>query len=365
MLLTAAALASPAEAGDGVVTTASGRIAGAVTFLADGRLRAGDRAVAWKDVLLAAVNADGRTLPQPHCLRLVNGETWRGRIVAYGDGKVTFGRWGIHGIDKGLVRALDFIPNVPAGMDEVATLFRAKLRPLPGTVLWIDAARIAIDSPLGVLTVPREGTTRYVFARAGDVALPPGQDEVTLIDGSILRGRARPVRAGLKLSHAALGELDLPSAAIRTIRRRPAGTPNVTYLADVANPSVRTRPLTAGTPTGRLTVEPPAAAGARRGEVTQIRIEAGTVVRYRVSVPDGACLAACVGPGPRSRGQAALRIRVAGKLILEKKVSPGARPTAISVRLPAADEVTVDVSFSGPVRLPCAVVLGDARIVRP
>jgi hypothetical protein len=57
-------------------------------------------------------------------------------------------------------------------------------------------------------------------------------------------------------------------------------------------------------------------------------------------------------------------VLVGGKTVLDKPVSPAAaEPLDVSADLGGAEEVTIEVSFDRQVRLPCAVVLGDAHVV--
>ena len=343
----------------GVVRTGSSSASGRIA-LADGKVVAGGKAFDSADVRIAVVNPEGRTLPQPHCLRLASGETIRGRIAACDDGKVTFHRWGVHRIDRALVQSLDFVPAPPANASQPRTLYRAGLPPLPGAVLWIDATRVAVDGPLGVMTVPRAGTQRCVFSRPASRPLPMGLDEIVLVDGSVLRGKAVPAAGALKLTHAALGELTLPAGMIRTIRRNPAG---VTYLADLA-PIAETTPLTSGKPDARLTSAPAGADEAKLGVAACIRIEADTKATYRLTNFTGGRFRATIAPAGDSRGPVKLRITSSGKILLDTTLAAGDGPTDVDVAAPDGRELTIHTAFAGRVRPPCAVLLGDARLVK-
>jgi hypothetical protein len=359
-LVLPAALSASVSAG--VVHTADARLEGEVAF-ADGQVTVGGQAVAW-DAVLAVVPV--ARAPDPvvgSTVRWAGGEVWRADLVALSGGRATlsFGRFGRHEADAVRLAAVDFFPADTPGQDAPGTLFRDQGEPIPGTLLWVDQSRLAIDSPLGVLTLSRQGVMRYVFPSPGRVsAAPASADEVGLMDGSILRGTARPVAGGVQLEHPVLGALRLDAGAVRSVAR----------LGGRAWDLARLVPQSATAP-GLLGKASPAATYAcgRAGmgsptALSAMTVQPETALRYRLGQAGGRALAfrARVGPVEGARGDVRLRILAGGKTVAERDVSPGARAADIAVNLPGAD-IEIKVEFGSRIAFPCAVVLEDAFVV--
>ncbi len=371
-LVLAAALSASVSAG--VVHTADARLEGDVAF-ADGQVTVGGQAVAW-DAVLAVVPV--ARAPEPvvgGTVRWAGGEVWRADLVALSAGRATlsFGRFGRHEADAVRLAAVDFFPADTPGQDAPGTLFRDQGEPIPGTLLWVDQSRLAIDSPLGVLTLPRQGVMRYVFPSPGSVSpAPASADEVGLMDGSILRGTARPVAGGVQLEHRVLGALRLDAGAVRSVGRlggrawdlarlvpQSATAPGLLGKASPERPAI-----------GGTTFPPFRGAGSFRagmgsaGALSAMTVQPETALRYRLDQAGGRALAfrARVGPVEGARGDVHLRILAGGKTVAERDVSPGARAADIAVNLPGA-EIEIKVEFGSRIAFPCAVVLEDAFVV--
>ena len=344
-----------ATGADGRVLTAGGTAAGKVQRLSAEAVRVAGKDISWPEVLVAVLRSDARTFPPPNALRMTTGEILRGHVRSVSGGKVSLDFQGRRQVDLEQVWAIDLVPAPPGDPRKPRTLFRGKLRPLPGSLVWIDAERIAVDSPLGVLTVPRAPSRRYVLREPDVRPLSAGATEVHLVDGSVLRGGATFTDKGLRLEHATLGEVELTWPAVRALRRRGEG---VSYLADLKPASVRTAPLLVEEDHDGLTAGP----SRRSWAVNEVRLEAGTAARYRPSSGDKGVLAATVAADPRSPRPVKLRILVGGKVLLEKTIDPADGPEPIRVKLPSADELTIEADFGPKVRLPSAVILGDPRV---
>jgi hypothetical protein len=284
---------------------------------------------------------------------------------------VSFGVFGKHEADARRIAAVDFFSNSEPGHDAPGTLFRDQGEPIPGTLLWVDQSRRAIDSPLGVLTLPRQGVMRYVFpaARKTAVSAPPSTDEVGLMDGSILHGTARPVApttgcngtsiGGVRLEHPILGTLKLDARAVRSVVRLDGRAWSLARLVPQS--------VTSAGPFG-LAKKGPRSLSDVGGHgpffASALTIQPETALRYRLDQAKGRALAlrARVEPIEGARGDARLLILAGGKTVAEREVVPGAGPDDIAVDLPATD-VEIRVDFGRRIAFPCGVVLADALVV--
>ena len=347
-----------------VAQALQGRLEGHVRFLAD-HLTVGDKSVRWEDLLYVVQEPAGRWLGAPQAVRLTNGEVWGADILGLSAKKLQlrFALFGKREIDPGLVAALDFLPRLPAdGALKAKTLYREEGEPIPGQLLWVDERRIAIDSPLGVLTVPRQGVSRYVFSRGLPLGPKPNEDEVGLVDGTRLRGTLKPGARLVELEHAVLGKLSIPEQAVQFIRRHP---PSALYLAEVAFQSVDAAPLVSQpVPPEKVEYEPgagPEGAQCPRG----LRIWPKCTVRYGLARPAGQKLAfrAAVGPVDGARGDVRVRISAAGKALFEKDFAPEDKAEALSLDVPQGDQLAIEVDFGARMRFPCGIALGEPHLV--
>lgn len=327
--LVAAALATASLAEAGVVHTRTQILHGEVV-LGDASVRVGDKTIKAADIIIVDVGRQKATLPQPNAVRWTNGEVWRGRILSLRTDKLRF-QSALLGtrtreVDTAGLGSLDFHPNLRQRKLESKTLYRRSGEPLPGALLWIGPEKLAVDSPLGALTLGREGVTRYVVqAEPLRVALTVGA-EMLLQDGSVFRGLVTLSRERVKLRHPLLGDLSVPGAAVRSIVFHRDGV----------------MPLPAS-----------------------MRIEAGGRWMFRVPTSKGkAVLRMMPAPLPTARGEAVLRVTVAGKVLLERTVPPEPKPAeCVTVAIPRGPEATISVSFARQVRLPCGVILKRAYVV--
>jgi len=368
--LVAAAVALAAlPAGGDVVQTTQARLEGPVRFAKDS-VQVGGTAVPWDQVLTVLRDPGERSIRLPQALRLTNGELWLMRLQGFAAGKFK-GRFMIFGektLDAALVQAVDFLPDLapPAPELKPGALYREKGEPIPGALLWIDEDRLAIDSPLGVLTLQREGTTRYLLKESPKRGAPAAGDEITLADGSLFRGTAKAVKDGVELEHSVLGTLTVAPQALRSVLRRPA---TAAYLADLAPHAVEGVPLVAH-PAAPETVAYPEREKGRAwpGELCclrGIRIEPKTRVRYRLPATGGRKLVfrTTLSPFDDSRGDVRVRIVAGGKPLLERDLAPGAKAEAASLDVPMGAELAVDVDFGPRIRFPCGVLLADPHVV--
>lgn len=374
------ALAACAAQAD-VVQTPGGRIEGKVVFAAEA-LQVGGKPVPWGEVLFVIRDQEVRSIRSPEAIRLATGEVWYAHVASLSAGKLRarLPLLGERELDVAAVCAVDFLPALspPEPGDRVATLYREKGEPVPGALMWIDEQRLAIDSPLGVLTLPREGLARYLFRAeaklpAGGTGVQPvarGEDaratEVSLLDGSTLRGECRPVKDGLELDHALLGKVAVPARFVRSVLRRSA---TVAWLSEMKPAAVNAVPLIVQAVPPEI-VEYPTLGGSRAwpGEllaIRGIRIQPKCMVTYRLPALPGQTLAfaATLGPIEGMRGDARVRLAAAGKTLLARDVGPGAKREAIVADLPRDAELAIEVDFGPTLSFPCGILLGDPMVV--
>lgn len=360
-------LAAAAAQAD-VVQTPGGRVEGKVAFAAEG-LQVGGKPVAWTDVLFVIRDPETRSIRAPEALRMASGEVWYAHVasLAAGKFKARLPLLGERELDAAAVRAVDFVPALPPPEpgDRAGTLYREKGEPVPGALLWIDEQRLAIDSPLGVLTLAREGLARYLF-KGAMAAAAAKDDEVSLLDGSTLRGPAKPTKDGLELDHAVLGKVAVPGRMVRSVLRRPAG---VVWLGEMKPAAVNAVPLIARAVPPEM-LEYPALGGSRvwPGELLAIRglrIEPKCTVTYRLPALPGQrrAFAATVGPVEGMRGGVKLRLLAAGKTLAERDIGPGAKREAVTAEVPPNAELAIEVDFGPNQRFPCGIILGDPMVV--
>ena len=360
----------------GVVRTLDARLEGDVVF-ADGRIEVGNKSVPWDAVVYIMPDGRARTLGTPGAVRLVGGQVWRADILRLSAGRLTIRSrlWGRREIDAAGVTAIEFARGAPkADGAKPATLYREDGEPIPGSLLWIDPSRLAIDSPLGVLTLSRKGLLCYVFGpAAARPADAPAADEVGLVDGTVLRGRAKPAQGGVSLQHATLGTLTLGAKMIRYIRRHNAPAVD---LAEVwtrsapaaASASITSHGLTGRTPQGRP-VEVIHAGDEQRGGatyLTAVRVRPKSVVRYRLPQAAGGSvkLTGRMGPVEGARGDVRIRIAAGDRVLLEKEFAPDAGEVALRLDVPAGSELVFDVDFGRRIGFPAGICLKDPLLIR-
>jgi len=334
----------------GCVRTAEGRVAGPVGFL-EGGVAVGGRRIPWTDLLWAVRRPEVETVPPTQAAILADGQVWRGEVVRLRNGRVTVR---LAALDRevevpaerlaALVLGADAGPGPPSAAsaegpgaagpetlvpDRGGVLFRPDGEPLPGALLWIEPDRLAIDSPLGAVTLPRAGCALYRFGRSQDRTAPAPSagrrlDRVGLAEGSVLAGRVEPADHGLRLTGADLGRVVVPERLVRWVER---ADPRFRRLGLPSSPSGPTA-FRGGT----LAAEP------GPGAIAAWRIHPPQRLACPLDPSDGRPLrlAMRVRPAGGARGSVRLRLLVGGTVLLDRIVSPADAPVDLEVPLPAA-----------------------------
>ena len=349
-------LAAGAARGD-VVQTLAERVQGDVTFL-DGAVSVAGKTLSLADVLLVSRAATRATLSAPQALRLADGQVWpvQLRRVQGKKAQVVSPIAGARDIDIDTLRAIDFAANLEDRGDQAGgTLYREGGEPIPGNIIWIDAQRMALDSPLGLLTLGRDTAARYVFKHVPKPVSDPTDDELRLVDGSVLRGKVAIGNNRVELRHAIWGTISVPGAAVTAITRFPA---DVTHVRDLPAGAATAKAIVGtGTSTGGAEVTSGGAG------VRVITIQLGASVR--VPVAGGGTLAATLMPVAGARGAAKVKMSIAGKAVLEESVAPGANARPVSADLGATGgELVIEVVSAGePATYPGGAVLADVLVI--
>ena len=362
--LTAALVTAAASAG--VVQTLNERRTGRVA-LRDGGVTVEGKAIATEEVLFAVLDRQGGTFRQRNTIHLTNGEVWHGDILGLSDGKlrVRLPLIGTKEVDSSAVRALEFQAKLgPEDGLETNRLYRKEGEPLPGKILWINREQVAVDSPLGAIAMDREGSTRFLLAKAHRSKASDGEAEVVLVDGSVLRGRLTLGRNSITLDHAALGKLGIPAAAVRSFLRH---VPRGVHLSEL-DFLAKTTPLLGSGPAGdQVKVLPPGRTGGDGTCVQSLVIRPETELRVRLPDNSGGAwtFRATAAPLATARGDVMLRVLAGGKALLVKRLAASTKnPAPISVSLGGSRSMTIEVTFDQRARFPCGVVLGDPHVVR-
>jgi len=347
------------------VQTRATRLEGTTRFHA-GRLDIGGKPVAWDDVLFVIRNTTGHAPSAPNVVHLRTGERWRANAIALSANTLTV-RLPLSGERKlplSKLAAIDFVPRPALPPDtRHHTLYRDKGEPIPGKLLWLDAKQLAIDSPLGVLELPRATALRYVVARPVAPAPAIGVDEVLLTDGTLLRGRAMPGNNTLELKHATLGTLSLPSRLVAGVLRHPPGVHHLAEIQpeEIAEAVMISRPSSVA----RVGLLHNAGQHVTPACLKGWRLEPKASLDYRLpKATAGTRVLRCgLRPIDRAKGGVRLRMLAGDRALFDKELSPGDPWPALDLTLPGDSRLKIEVDFATRIRFPCGVVLCDPHVV--
>jgi len=358
-----AAMGLPSASPAGVVLTIAGRQEGAIS-VQPGSVRVGNSSVKWADVMLAVNDKKAGGAPAPNALHFKNGEVWAGKITKLSDNRITIesASLGKRMVETALLRSADFAPGLGLVEGEKAgVLYRRKGGPIPGTLIWIKDARVAIDTTLGAVAINRDGLSRYVFDGKAAETMSTAADEVHLADGSILRAAVKPGQGVLVIKHATLGEQRLGPDAWRSVRRYSGPA---LYLADVRLVSAKTFPLIRRPANKPLTEHYQSGAG---GLASRIFIWPKSIIGYKLPGRPGNkfLFTARIGLFDGSRGAARVKIGVTGKAVFDQVLVPeGKSAVSVSFTVPGGSDLKLEVDFDGSVRFPCGVTVDNALLVK-
>lgn len=330
-------------------------------------IRIAGATVLFSDVMTAVRDTGANTFSAVQVVRMTNGEIWCGSIVGLETNTLAFrgDLFGERAIGTEAVATLDFSRQVaPTVASKRGVLYREKGAAIPGTLLWIREGTLAIDCPLGVLPIPRQGVIRYQFKEPVSSVPRDGEDEIGLIDGSVYRGRLSLISNGLEVAHASLGRISIPWGAMRYLLRSP---PGLTRLGLPAAGDVELRGP-AGPPAAPRLIDYRTGLEPRQPSpacLTAVRMQPFTAARYRLQGREGrkAWFHAVVAPVPECRGDVRISLQVAGVTAYERTLLCTNDPVTASLDLPPGEELTIKVDFGGKLLYPCGADLRDPCVV--
>ena len=302
----------------------------------------------------------GPHAPPPHqAIRLRTGEMWLVHLhllTKEGKFEVTSPYFGGRFIDGDMVASLEFAPNLDSSKaNRPGILYRTNGRPLPGKLVWLKHHNITLDSPLGIIPMPRKELHRYVLpgpTEKHDLSL----DEVGMVDGTIFRGQVGFSDGEVLMEHPILKTLKLKWDQIRYIVRAGNG---ISWLADLERTSVNS--------IGPLGPKPFFDQSNARDEdsrfLSTLRVTPQTTLRYKLNGSSGVReFRGVLSPIPGCRGDATVIIAASGKEFYRQSLSGGEPSRTLKLSVPVGDELELRVEFGKRMAFPCGIDLGDAQI---
>lgn len=342
----------------GSAQSAQTRAVGELRFEEDA-LQVGSKRIAWDRLMTLALENPRQTLVHPDVVHLAGGERWQGRVTSFDERtlKIEVPELGEVELPVDALVAVDFQPDLAWPPARPGALERREGGPVPSKLLWIDGDELAVDSPLGVLTLPRRTARRYAFDRDEAESERPTADELVLIGGSVMRGRVTAGPEAVQVEHDLLGEVELAWSLVRTLRRRSASR---VYLADLEPADRQAEPLLTDALPIDVFHRPLKLAGVLDGWVLQPRL----AVSYDLPSDGGpGWLRGVIEPVPRARGTAVLRVRAGDDVVWEGKVEPDDEPQTLNVDLGTATRLSLEVDYDEPIRFPLGVHLLDPLVM--
>ena len=346
----------------GRVRLVDGNSPDGTAVIRDGKLDIAGKSVAHGEVLMAVCDTDSpSTNASEKSMRLVSGEIWKLSKIALDEGKLSVHSdlFGAREIAIDQVASLEFQSAPAEGpVPERGHLYRTNGEPIPGKLIWIREKDVAIDCALGVVPVPLASVRSFVFAeaKAGRVLA----DEIQLADGSLIFGAVSFEGEQLLVDHAAFGQIKLPWAALRHLRR---ADERVAWL-DQAEPTIVESRGPASPPPAPQVLE-----SSDAGYLRSIRMMPRTVVSYPVpmsTAEDRRLFLAELQPIAGCRADVSVRVSVGGSVLWEREVRAADKVRRVWIELPnsaaATGELTIEVDFAGQLAFPCGIEWRDPRV---
>jgi hypothetical protein len=306
--------------------------------------------------------------PGPQRLWLKNGEMWQCEALEF-TGKVLkvrssfFAKTDV-GVDRLAVVEFSLGPKAESANRTLkqGTLYRLKGDPVPGKLLRFDADQLSVDSPIGVLDLPRESLLRYVWTEKR-TAFENQIDEVGLTDGAIYRGRIEPTGDIFKVAHPVLGDINLPARLVRSLVRH---KPEIKDLTELDPESVKSEALISAEAASPLFL-PVRGDGVESSHfVKGLRIEPKTVVRFNLpkTTAKSVVVRGQFAPVDGGAGDVRIRIRSGNEERLNKEIKAADKPSNFSVEIPVEDQfIEFQVEFGTRLRFPCGILLADPQLM--
>ena len=292
-------------------------------------------------------------------IRLKNGESWSCKITGIEDQKInvqtTFA--GNQSIPLNQIRMLEFNKKAkgPENGNQPGTLYRLQGEPIPGKLIWIREKDIAIESPLGIIPIPRQGIRRFVVSDQNSQETN-SRDELALTDGTRIRGDVIIDDAGdhLSVTHDIVGKLRFPLNGIHSLKRRPK---NVAWLSDLRAKTYKA--------TGPIIPPPsPKIIKSLKSSITSLKINPQSRITYSVPElsPGQILFRSTIVPGQGNRGSVVTSLGSLNKNTTTN-IDPDSKEQLVQIMMEPGSELELKVNFQGRLIFPCAIELRDAHFV--
>jgi len=330
----------------------------------DGELHLSEKLIRWEDVRSISRQSQVDRSSPNQAVQFLNGETWQAEILTMSKGQLTLkGKvYGQRTVELSSVRSLEFsCSSELAVKSRPGILYRSSGRPVPGKLIWIKKEDIAIDCPLGIVPLPRQGLVRYILpgTNAEKIVGAERSDEIGLRDGSILMGQVQVEGERVILRHPTLEAISVPWENLRYLIR---SSEEAQWLADLDEPEVKSfGPLGSGIGAEHLDLRRTPASS-----LSMVRVTPQTVLRYNLESSASKSdrrLRAKLAMTPGSLGDAMLSFSVGGTEFFSKALCQRDDSIDLNLPLPAGKELAVKVDFGERLAYPCGIELHDAHLV--
>ena len=292
-------------------------------------------------------------------IRLRNGEVWHGKITGIEDQNISVQTSfaGNQSIPLNQISMLEFNKKEkgPDNGTQPSTLYRIQGEPIPGKLIWIREKDIAIESPLGIIPIPRQGIRRYVVSNQG-AQETNNRDELALADGSRIRGEVIIDEAGdhLSMTHDIVGKLRFPLNGIHSLKRRPK---NVAWLSDLRAKTYKAIGPIIPPPSPKLIKS-------LKSSITSLKVNPESRITYSVPElsPGKIIFRSTIAPGQGNRGSVITSLGTLDKNTTTN-IDPDSKEQLIQIMIEPGSELELKVNFQGRLIFPCAIELRDAHFV--
>lgn len=292
-------------------------------------------------------------------IRFRNGEVWYGKITGIEDQKINFQTSfaGNQSIPLNQIWMLEFNKKEksPDNGTQPSTLYRLQGEPIPGKLIWIREKDIAIESPLGIIPIPRQGIRRFVVSAQKSQETNTG-DELALADGTRIRGDVIIDEAGdhLSVTHDIVGKLRFPLNGIHSLKRRPK---NVAWLSDLRAKTYKAIGPIIPPPSPKLIKS-------LKSSITSLKVNPESRITYSVPElsPGKIIFRSTIVPGQGNRGSVITSLGTLDKTTTTN-INPDSKEQLVQIIIEPGSELELKVNFQGRLIFPCAIELRDAHFV--
>ncbi len=292
-------------------------------------------------------------------IKFKNGEIWFCTITGIENQsiKVQTRFAGTQAIPLSQISMLEFNKKEkdPENGTQPGTLYRLEGEPIPGKLIWIRQKDIAIESPLGIIPIPRTGVRRFVVSNESSQQANK-LDELSLTDGTKIMGSIIIEEGGdhFSMLHSGVGKLRFPINNIHSLKRRPK---NVVWLSDLRAKTYKATGLVIPPPAPKI-IKPSGEA------LSSLKVNPKSKITYVApQIGDGKIIfRSTIVPSEGNRGSVMTSLGSSEKNIITH-VEPSSDEQLIQINIKSGSILELEVNFQGRLIFPCAVELRDAHFV--